>query len=162
MDRSFIARNNASRERLLCVVHSLTESHFPLIVHGDWTVAATLAHLAAEDRRIQGWLEEWERQGIHETTALRKWEQWAIATYGENDDAIRLSEWLAANPQNTIREVVAAAESIGNVIEMLSPGLTSALLNTSPFWGSRRQWALDRSIHRHEHLDAIERVLATA
>ena len=60
---------------------------------------------------------------------------------------------------NQIREVIAAAESIDAKIAKLSPVLAEALLNTSPFWGRRRQWALDRSIHRHEHLDAIERAV---
>ena len=159
MDQSYITRNNISRERLRNVVSALSEATFPVFVHGNWTVRATLAHLAAEDRRIQGWLEEWDRQGVREVAALREWEQWAIRTYGENDNDERLAQWLAADPEATVRDVIAAAESIDAKIETLSPVLAEALLNTTPFWGSRRQWALDRSIHRHEHLDAIERAV---
>jgi uncharacterized damage-inducible protein DinB len=160
MDRSYLDRNRLSRQRLHQVIDSLSDDSFGQIVHGGWTVVAILAHLGAEDRRIQGWLEDWERQGIRESAALREWEQWAIRTYGENDNDQRLPQWLAADPQSTIREAIAAAESIDAKIETLSPELADALLSTTPFWGSRRQWALDRSIHRHEHLDAIETVLA--
>jgi len=117
MDRSHVARNNASRERLQNVVSALTDDNYPLIVHGDWTVAATLAHLAAEDRRIQGWLEDWERQEISEVAALREWEQWAIRTYGQNDNDKRLSQWLAAEPEATVHEIIVAAESIDAKIE---------------------------------------------
>ena len=160
MARSYVARNNASRERLRAVVSSLHAEDFSVVVHDSWTVGATLAHLAAEDRRIQGWLEDWERAGIHETAALREWEQWAIRTYGVNDNDQRLPAWLTVDPESTVHDLIAAAESIDAAIESLSPRLTEALLATTPFWGSRRQWALDRSIHRHEHCDAIERALA--
>ena len=159
MDHPYLDRNRVSRQRLHRLVDSLTDGSFGRIVHGDWTVVAVLAHLAAEDRRIQGWLEEWERQGIHDVAALREWEQWAIRTYGENDNDQRFPQWLEADPDTAIREVIAAAERIDAKIEALSPVLTDALLRTTPFWGSRRQWALDRSIHRNEHADAIERVV---
>lgn len=160
MDRSYVARNDASRDRLRSLVSSLSDDAFGLIVEGEWTVTATLAHLAFADRQIQGWLEEWERQGIGDSTALQEWDQAArIRLRGQNDDL--LPDWLTADPGSIGREVVAAADHLDARIESLSPGLTAVILQTSLF-GRRRPWVLDRSIHRHEHLDAIERVLASS
>ncbi len=146
VERSYVARNDAARARLQALVASLTAESFGRVTHGEWTVGAELAHLAAEDRRIQGWLEEWERQGIDDSAALREWEQRVRREIGDNER--RLAQWLAADPRDTAREVVAAATSLDRAIERLSPTLTSALLVT-PRWGARRPWVLDRSIHRH-------------
>lgn len=159
MHRSYLERNRVSRERLHLVMTSLHGDQFQRGVHDGWTVVAVLAHLAAEEGRIQGWLEDWERQGIHDSLALREWERWAIRMFGENDNEQRLPQWLVADPASAASETIAAADRIDAKIEALAPNLVDALQSTTPFWGSRRQWALDRSIHRHEHLDTIERVL---
>ena len=100
----------------------------------------------------------WLPRDIFAASGCGKWEQWAIRTYGVNDNDQRLPEWLAAEPSSTVHEVIAAAESIDAEIESLSPALTEAILVTSLF-GRRRPWVLDRSIHRREHLDAIEKAL---
>jgi len=155
MDLSYIARNDASRKRLQSVLGALKPNHFGLIVHEGWTVAATLAHLAFSDRQIQGWLEEWGREGIRTSAALQEWDKAArIRLRGQNDEL--LSRWLATDPQEIKAEVIAAAETIDDTIANLSPALTETILTTSLF-GRRRPWVIDRSIHRDEHLDEIER-----
>ena len=157
MDRSFITRNNASRERLQTLVNSLSDRDLDLVIHGEWTVLAALAHLAFSDRQIQGWLEEWERQGIRESAALREWDQAAqVRLQGQND--VMTPRWLEADSHSIKQEVIAAATSLDAKLESLSPELTEVILATSLF-GRRRPWVLDRSIHRHEHLAEIERAL---
>ena len=158
MDRSFLARNDDSWERLRAVVGALTEEALRLVVHDEWTVAATLAHLAFADRQVHGWIEDWEREGIATAAALRAWDRDAQA-HLRGQNGARLAGWLAVDPRRASREVLDATETLDGRIARLSPQLMALILGTSLF-GRRRPWVLDRSIHRDEHLDEIERALA--
>ena len=70
-------------------------------------MAATLARLAFADRQIQGWREEWKRQGVGDSAALQVWNRAAMERLrGQN------AERLDADPRSTVQDVIAAAESI--------------------------------------------------
>ena len=69
-----------------------------------------------------------------------------------------LARWLEADPHDAAQQAIAAAEDLDQKVEALLPGLVKAILGTT-LWGRRRPWVLDRSIHRSEHLDEIEKAL---
>ena len=142
LDRSYVARNDASRERLRALVARLTDERLGRPIGHGWTVSAALAHLAHWDRRALAALEEWERTGVRISPA--------------DADAVneaRLPEWLATPPRQAARQVLDAAETVDRKAERLAADLVEAILATG------RVRALDRSPHRHEHLDEIERAL---
>ena len=63
VDRSYVARNDASRQRLAARLDDLTANELLTPVEAGWTVGGLLAHLAFWDRLV---LERWalaEREG---------------------------------------------------------------------------------------------------
>src|SRR3990170_2112444 len=63
MDRSFIERNLASRERIRDLAGRLSDDELQHRVGEHWTVAIALAHLAFWDRRVLYVLDMTEREG---------------------------------------------------------------------------------------------------
>src|SRR3989442_2623295 len=62
-DRSYVAQNNAQRERLRALVARLKDEDLRRPLPAGWTVAGVLAHLAFWDQRILVLIERWERSG---------------------------------------------------------------------------------------------------
>jgi hypothetical protein len=112
-------------------------------VDGIWTVAALLAHLAYWEGRQVGVIEAWQRHGITPAWWTRNE---ADAVNGE-----RLPLWLEVPPQQALEEALTAAEALDRVMAALPRDAIDAL-------PARRR---NPAAHRGEHLDAIERALAS-
>jgi len=66
-----------------------------------------------------------------------------------------LPQWLKMLPSEVRREVVAAAEALDHKIQVYPADLAEAIV-------AQRPRSLIRAIHRNEHLDEIERALASS
>jgi DinB superfamily len=142
VDRSYVARTAASRERLEKIVTRLRNDDYPRDAGGGWTISAVLAHLAFWDRLTLERLGRWERDGFTATPV----------------DADPINEagrhgWLAIPGKDAAAEAVAAARVVDERMAQVREELVTAIV------AAGRLRALDRSVHRNEHLDQIERAL---
>jgi hypothetical protein len=144
VDRSYIARTTASRERLEGMVARLRDEDYGRDAGGGWTVSALFAHLAFWDRLTLERLSRWERDGFTATPV----------DADPINDAARPG-WLAIPGKAAVAEVVAAARLTDDRMAKVRDDLISAIV------GAGRLRAIDRSVHRNEHLDQIERALTT-
>jgi hypothetical protein len=140
---SYLIRNDTERERLKALVARLSDDELSLPLGYGWTASVALAHLAFWDRRGLSTLEEWERTGV----------QWTPSDADAINDGM-LAEWSNLAPQEAAQQAVEAAEAIDRKVAALSPPLVEAILSAG------RLRSLDRSLHRREHLDEIEKMLA--
>ncbi len=140
MDRSIIARNDASRSRLRAFVARVSAEDLARPLGNGWTSAAVLAHLAFWDRRAARLLDRWARTGVHPSPA----------NAGALNDAL-LSQWHLLPPQAAAEEALAAAEEADAKVAALSAEMARAVAEVHSI-------ALDRSEHRNEHLDELERL----
>ncbi len=67
VDRSYVTRTTASRERLESVVARLRDEDYGRDAGGGWTIGTLLAHLAFWDRLTLERLGRWERDGFSAT-----------------------------------------------------------------------------------------------
>lgn len=155
VDRSYLDRNQASRERLRDVVGRLTRADLARPTEpsdeGSWTVGQALGHLAFWDRFLAS---RW-----HAAQAAGPGHQ---ASYLPDELADLLNSglepFLAAFADGSgaglMGEVLAAADAVDGLIASLpdEAPLTAVL--------GERPSLLDRSAHRSAHLDDIERALA--
>ena len=142
VDRSFVKRNRASRERIRALVARLSDEELQQPVGDDWTVAITLAHLAFWDRRVSLVLDIAELEG-----KLRVPEIDLLV----NDLSLPL--WAAIPPREAARIAIEAAETLDVRLE----GLPQALLEEVNARSER--WVV-RALHRNEHLDEVDAALA--
>jgi len=142
MDSGYVARNEESRRRLSEVLARLTADDLDRSLGDGWTVKAALAHVAFWDRYAGVLLDRWARDGFGEA---------AVDTGLVNDAG--LGDWLALSPEAVRREAVAAAEALDERIARVRPELMAAIA------AGGRERILDRTRHRAEHLDQIERAL---
>jgi hypothetical protein len=137
-------RNRASRERLNGVIARLGDRDAR--VDEDWTAAALLAHLAFWDRlaasRIAGYLRTGEAPAP------------APAIILEYTNAGGLRQWKDTPLKVAAAQARDAALAFDRIVESL-PSDKLAYLK-----GLGRPFLIDRSEHRKEHLDQIERALA--
>jgi hypothetical protein len=136
-------RNRAARERLESVIARLGGRD--VVLDDDWTAAALLAHIAFWDRLATARLERHLREGeppVFATDAV---------TDLTNDAALR--QWKDTPPLVAGRQAREAAAQIDRLIE----GLPADKLDGLKALG--RSFLIDRSQHRKEHLDQIERGL---
>ena len=140
-----VARNDAERERLRVLVARLSDEELARPLAEGWSVGAVFAHLAFWDRLA---LARWRRhlQEAKPIVSLDDGLEHLINAAG-------LEQWLALPPREAARQAVAAAEELDRTIQDLPPGA----VETARAEGFRRM--LDRSAHRREHLDEIERAL---
>ena len=162
VEQSYVTNNNAERERLRATIARLNDADLSKSIGHGWTVAVTLAHLAFWDRLVLEWLEDWEQRGFRTAEALYEWDQGVLlpsrdAWRTRNDEM--LSVWLAMPTREAAREAITVAETLDQKIETLDPDLVEAILSSS-LWGFNQRRLLDRSLHRREHLDEIDRALA--
>ncbi len=146
VDQSYMTRNEASRERLQLLVARLTEADLSRTVREGWTVAALLAHVAFWDRLR---MLSWERTEPEQSYIVSDVEEDLV-----NDAS--LPQWRALPPNEAVRDALAAAEQIDAKIKNLSPEVVARYREKT---GGQVPWMLDRSIHRHRHLDEIEQAL---
>ena len=144
-DRSYVARNDAERARLKAFVARASDADLAKPMPAGWTVAAVLGHLAFWDQRILTLIETWERTGA------------APPMYHEDD-----VDWvndagkpllLAMPPRKLADLAVAIAEAVDQKVQKVPEKLIET--NTS----AGNPLNLDRSTHRKEHLDDIEKLL---
>jgi len=144
-DRTFIARNDATRSRLRVLVARLSDADLARPMPAGWTVAAVLGHLAFWDQRILALLERWEQSSVAPPATKEEDVDWI------NDATKPLL--LALHPRRAAEVTVAIAEAVDARVA----ALPDDLLARNKAAGS--PLSMTRSVHREEHLDEIERVL---
>ena len=147
VDRSYVAENDAERERLRALVHRLSDRDLGRPMDAGWTVAGVLAHVAFWDQRIVVLLDEWERNGPSWQPPLEE----ASDVDWVNDAAKPLC--LALPPRVAAELAVAIAETVDRRVAAVSDAIIEANARAGPFLSWRR------AVHRREHLDEIERTL---
>jgi hypothetical protein len=148
VDRSYVADNDAQRERLRALVARLSDAELGRPLPAGWTIAGVLGHLAFWDQRILVLLERWEQQG---PAAVPRALDHADVDDWINDAAKPL---LLALPARRVADLaVSVAEAVDRKAELLPDELVARNVAAgSPV-------NLLRAQHRREHLDEIERAL---
>jgi hypothetical protein len=146
VDRSYIAENNAERERLKALVERLSDEELSRPMAAGWTVAGVLAHIVFWDARALYLMDKWE-SGIAPSQADYEPEDidWA-------NDASR-SLCLALPPRKAAQLALQLAEETDRRVEALSDEILAQIVAVG------QPFALSRAGHRKEHLDDIERYL---
>ena len=155
VDRYYLERNQASRERLRDVVGRLTRADLARPIdpsdQSSWTIGQALGHLAFWDRFVAS---RWRAAGAAGPGHR------PIYVPDEVEDLISsgleplLSAFVDGSGAGLMGEALAAADAVDGLIANLSDEtLLRAVL-------AERPRMLDRSAHRAAHLDAIERALS--
>jgi uncharacterized damage-inducible protein DinB len=147
VDRSYVALNDAERQRLRALVQRLSDQDLARAMEAGWTVAGVLAHVAFWDQRIVALLDEWDRKGPSWTPPLED----ARDVDWINDAAKALC--LALPPRVAAELALSVAETVDRRVAAVSDAVIEA--NTRA--GGVLNWR--RAEHRREHLDEIERML---
>lgn len=145
MDRSYIARNDASRARLTTLMDRLTDEQLAMEVDG-WPVAVHLAHLGFWDRFTHLRWEETLRSDRPVPISLGD-----LITDLINDSL--LEQWAALSP--TVR--TALVQRAAADCDALVAGLPDERVQAVQDAGLGR--TVDRSVHRGLHLDPVEAAL---
>ena len=145
VDRSYVAENDAERERLRSLVARMSDTELSRPMPGGWTVAAVLAHVAFWDARAIYFIDKWGPNGEPSTYEPED-------TDAVNDSAKPLC--LAIRPRDAAQLALRLAEESDGKVKALSDAMLAKIRATGgpPF-------NLSRAIHRKEHLDDIERDL---
>jgi DinB family protein len=136
-------RNRASRDRLAAVIESVGDRSVAL--PGDWTAAALLAHLAFWDSFGAARIEKYLSDG--------KPMEFGSDVLTEFINAAGLAQWTATPAGAAADLATNAAATIDRLIEGLPQGTLDGIR------AMNQPRVLDRSLHRKEHLDQIERAL---
>ena len=137
------SHNRASRERLASVIQRVGDR--VIEVEGGWTASALLAHIAFWDRLATVRLEKYLRDGETPVTAP------PALTDLTNGAGMR--QWVDTPAGVAAAQAKDAAAAIDKLVEAL-PDDTFAAIKAMG-----RHFIYDRSLHRKEHLDQIERAL---
>ncbi len=148
MDRSFVAENDAGRQRLKALLTRISDTDMARRVGQHWTVSIALAHLAFWDRLWLAKFEEWARTGVFKMPPAD-----TEGNPAAMNDAM-LAWWRSISPTQARHEVLAAAEAIDSAAARLPEPIVTAILAARPR-------TLIRGVHRREHLDEIEQALAS-
>ena len=150
VDRSYVAENDAERERLRTLVRRFSDQDLARRMDAGWTVAGVLAHLAFWDQRIVVLLDEWERQGPSWTPPLEH----ASDVDWINDAGKALC--LALPPRVAAELALSVAETVDRRVAAVS----DVMIEANARGGAPLNWR--RAQHRREHLDEIERLFRRA
>jgi hypothetical protein len=142
LDRSFIARNRASTERLRALAARLDDTELQHPVGEHWTVAITLAHIAFWERRVMHILDTAERDGQPSPPEI---------DVVVNDLSLPL--WAAIPPREAARIAIESAQALDKRLEDFPQALLEKIYDLNERW-------VVRSLHRDEHLDEVEAALA--
>jgi hypothetical protein len=143
VDTSYNSRNREQTERLKAM-HQWSDETLAHRVGEHWTVGVALAHIAYWDSRTLAVLELSARHDLP-----RAW--WSAVEAGAVNDA-RLPIWLAVPPREALRQAIQTAEALDRVIDELPARILEAVM-------TERARSLDRSLHRAEHLDEVDRAV---
>jgi hypothetical protein len=143
VDRSYVAENDAERERLRSLIARMSDADLSRPMPGGWTVAAVLAHVAFWDARAIYFINKWGPSGEPSTYEPED-------TDAVNDSAKPLC--LALRPRDAAQLALRLAEESDEKVKTLSDAMLAkiAAKGSPPF-------NLARAIHRKEHLDDLER-----
>jgi hypothetical protein len=147
VDRSHDERNAQQRARLAALA-TRGQADLGRDLGGGWTVAAALAHTAFWDRLALARWRAFERSGLGATQ---------VPFDVEMLNSALTPTWLALAPSAAVQEAIAAAEAIDEHIREL-PDQTIEAYRAAVEGG--RPVMLERSGHRAQHLEQIERALA--
>ena len=144
MDQNFVQNNKRSRDRLVANIKNLDEASLQRRVNDEWTIAATLAHVAFWDE-----------------ICIARWD--AYASGGSLEDipdkiielvnAGNLPTWLALPAKTTVNLVTRSMDDLDARIARLSEDAR----RTATAGGFT--YMLDRTRHRDEHSTEIEAIL---
>lgn len=112
----------------------------------EWTVGATFAHIAFWDRVSRA---RWEAALRPEGPGFVSYPQELIDWV----NAAALPQWRSLAPRAAVMDALSAAADVDALIERLPTATVEEAL------ASGRARMLDRSVHRRDHLDRIERAL---
>ncbi|HEY7030927.1 MAG TPA: maleylpyruvate isomerase N-terminal domain-containing protein [Thermomicrobiales bacterium] len=135
-------RNAASLARLRALTDRLTDEELARPLGNGWTAAAEIAHLAFFDRRASILVDKWARDGV--------------SASGLDVDVVNdamLPQWLILPPRDAVNDALAAGEEVNAKIAALSDEFAVALKES-------REIRLDRSRHRTDHLDELDRIFS--
>jgi len=145
-DRSHDAETDAERQRLRSLISRLGDKDLSRPMPAGWTVAGVLAHIAFWDARAIYWLDKWARGAAPTPYEPEN-------TEAVNDSAKPLC--LALPPRDAANLAMRLAGEADSKVKALSDSMLAKIRATGapPF-------NLSRAIHRKEHLDEIDSVLA--
>lgn len=144
MDRENDERNRASLERLRDLSERLSPDDLTGVIEPPWTAAALLAHIGFWDRFARArWLHA-ERTGLRTPLALED----EVAELVNDAD---IPHWSALPPDLAIEECLRSAEEVNATIAALDDDVVAEMIVEG------RERLVDRSLHRGEHLEMIER-----
>jgi len=143
MDRKYVAENNRGRERLMKLVHKISDEELKLVIYKEgWTVAVALGHLAFWDERRLALVKNWRQNGVAPSDIT------GLDMDTINDALVPL--FLAMPVRKVAEAAVLAAERVdkelANIPDDMLPKIEA--LGDSV--------ALNRGFHRNLHLDDIE------
>jgi hypothetical protein len=136
--------NTKGRERLQELTSQLSDKQLALPAGEGWTVSGILSHLAFWDYRALGLVQRWKLSGVEPSP---------MDTDNVNDAMKPLL--LAIPGKQAASLAIQAAEAIDAELENL-PGELRTSIEALVQQGKFR---LNRSIHRNQHLDQIEKSL---
>ena len=143
LDRTFIERNRASRERIRATA-ALSDAQLQTRVGEHWTVAIVLAHLAFWDRRVMYVLEMTERD-----------QKLFIPEIDIFVNDLSLPLWAAIPPKEAGRIAVETAGEVDRRLESYPENLLEEI------YAYNRRW-VERWLHRGQHLDEADAALRAA
>ena len=148
-DRSYVAENQTQLARLEALVGKLNDRELSRPLEAGWTVAGVLAHLAFWDYRIVTLLDAWGADG--RGTPPPAYDEAAVNWINDAGKPLCLGLPPRVAARLAVEAAIAADERVA--------GLSEAQLAANAAAG--RPISVLRAEHRREHLDEIERALAT-
>jgi hypothetical protein len=142
MTYPFTLPNNQSRARLEALTRRLTDGDLTRTTAAGWTVAALLAHLAYWDERMVVLLKRWKEHGV----------DFSPVDADAINDALK-PLCLALEPRKAVALCLEAAAAADAELETITPELYAEIQ------ASGTHFRFDRSLHRDDHLGAIERLI---
>ena len=147
VDRGFLARNEASRSRLVRLLDRMTDADLAIVIDG-WTAGTNLAHLAFWDRFLVVRWKEAAASGRERPIEVGE------PLFDLINEALAV-EWSLLDLASVRRLVLDAAAALDAQLATLS----DASIAATQAAGQTRM--LDRSFHRESHAAPIEAALGT-
>jgi hypothetical protein len=136
-------RNRASLERLRALGASLSDDDLARAIDPPWTAAGLFAHIAFWDRFV---LERWKLTTERgETTPAQ-----VDGGFMERINDASLDQWMSIPPRAAVAQCLAAAAEVDTFVRDLGDEVLAALEREG------RPRLVDRSLHRGDHLPALE------
>jgi hypothetical protein len=147
-DRSFEARNDASRERLRTLAATLTPADLDRDAGEGWTVGALLAHAAFWDSMVARRWSGAIAAGLASPVGIPDFMADLI------NDA-ELPTWREMDGRTAADRAIEAADAVDRLVA----GLPDTAVDAAVAAGLPR--VLDRSLHRNDHFGVIDRALGS-